>query len=345
MVASLSGRVDDFDYELPAELIAQEPAACRTASRLLVVERTTGRFEHRAFADLPEYLRAGDALVVNETRVRPARLRGRKTTGAQVELLLLEEVAPDDWRALAKPAKRLPPGSRVIFGEDLRGEILEAGEGGERIVRLTADRSVSAVVAAVGEVPLPPYIQKFEQDLGRYQTVYAAMAGSAAAPTAGLHFTEELLGDLQAAGVRLVKVSLDIGLDTFRPLSVEYLNEHRMHSEGYEISEDAARALTETRAAGGRIVAIGTTTVRALESWARPPVERRPGRHRTDIFIRPGFEFQLTDVMLTNFHLPRSTLIVMVSAFAGSELIRSAYMEAIERRYRFYSFGDAMLLL
>ena len=345
MVASLSGRVDDFDFELPPELIAQEPPYRRTDSRLLVVERATGRFEHRVFSDLPEYLRPGDALVVNETRVRPARLRGRKSTGAKIELLLLEEVAPDNWRALAKPAKRLRPGSRVMFGEDLRGEVLEAGEEGERIVRFTSDRPVAMMVAEIGEVPLPPYIQKLEQDLGRYQTVYAARAGSAAAPTAGLHFTEELLSDLQTAGVRAVKVSLDIGLDTFRPLSVEHLDEHRMHSETYEISEDAAEALAETCAGGGRIFAVGTTTVRALESWARPPVERRPGRHRTDIFIRPGFEFKLTDVMLTNFHLPRSTLIVMVSAFAGPELISRAYREAIERRYRFYSFGDAMLLL
>ncbi len=221
--------LDDFDYELPEELIAQEPLDNRTDSRLLIAKRDTGLLEHRSFADLSEYLRPGDTLVLNETQVRPARLRGRKTTGAQVELLLLEEVAPDDWRALARPAKRLSPGSRLTFGEGLRGEVLEAGDRGERVVRLTAEGPVAEMIAKVGEIPLPPYIHKSEQDLRRYQTVYAAKAGSAAAPTAGLHFTEELLKDLRNAGVRVVKISLDIGLDTFRPISVERLDDHRMH--------------------------------------------------------------------------------------------------------------------
>ncbi len=341
----LISQVKDFDYKLPPELIAQRPAPRRTDSRLLVVERSSGTLSHQRFRDLPEYLISGDTLVLNETQVRPARLRGVKTTGAKVELLLLREVEPGRFSALARPAKRLPPGSQVHFKAGLRGEIIAAGEAGERLVELTADGPLTEALAKAGELALPPYIRETQADESRYQTVYAAKSGSAAAPTAGLHFTQELLDQLTDARVNTARLSLDIGLDTFRPMSVAALDDHQMHAEDYSIGATAVQQLRQARESGGRLLAVGTTTVRALESWAVSTAAGQPGSYRTDLFIRPGFDFQLTDMMLTNFHLPRSTLLVMVSAFAGSELIKQAYQAAIEAEYRFYSFGDAMLIL
>jgi S-adenosylmethionine:tRNA ribosyltransferase-isomerase len=337
--------VSDFDYDLPQELIAQSPPPRRSDSRLLVLHRDTGRIEHRQFIDLIEYLGNDDTLVVNETRVRPARLIGRKTSGARVELLLLDEIGPDLWRVLCKPAKRLKIGAELIFLDGLKGLVAEEREAGERVVRLIAPGSVSDAIAKTGELALPPYIHEIPTDSGRYQTIYAAKAGSVAAPTAGLHFTPAFLNEVKAVGIRVLKISLDIGLDTFRPMSVEDLDDHRMHSESYEIEPENAKELDLLRARRARVIAVGTTTVRALESWARIPQARPTGRQKTDLFIRPGFDFMMTDVMLTNFHLPKSTLLVMVSAFAGQELIRRAYREAIRERYRFYSFGDAMLII
>lgn len=334
----------DFDYDLPPELIAQTPPARRSMSRLLVLERRTGRIDSRRFTDLKDYLCPGDCLVVNETKVRPARLLGRKTTGAAVEMLLLSERSQDVWEALCRPAKRLPVGAKVIFDERLSAEVIDELEAGRRTVKFFAAGRVSDEIMRVGRIALPPYIHEPLDNSDRYQTVFARKPGSVAAPTAGLHFTRVLLAKIKASGVRVASVSLDIGLDTFRPIQSIRLEDHRMHSEDYELTEEAAAVINETKSAGGRIVAVGTTTVRTLESaGAAGSVEA--GRRSTNLFIRPGFEFKMVDMMLTNFHLPKSTLLVLVSAFAGSENIRLAYSKAIEDRYRFYSFGDAMLVV
>jgi S-adenosylmethionine:tRNA ribosyltransferase-isomerase len=349
---------NDYDYHLPTELIAQTPVEPRDSSRLLVLRRDTGALEHRVFRDIGDYLRPGDLLVANQSRVLPARLRGVKAeTGGQVELLLLAvrgDLGPDTWEALVRPGRRVREGQRLLFGGGLlAAEVLARTEAGGRIVRLLArEGGVAAAIAAIGTVPLPPYIRAPLADAERYQTVYAREPGSAAAPTAGLHFTPELLAALEARGIGVVYVTLHIGLDTFRPIEEADLTEHKIHSEEIELDAATAARINATRAAGGRIVAVGTTSVRVLESVAALAAEAAAGddpvvpyRGRTSLFIRPGHQFRAVDVMLTNFHLPRSTLIVLVSVFAGRELILRAYEEAVAQRYRFYSFGDAMLIM
>ena len=356
--------IADFSYDLPPELIAQTPIEPRDSSRLLVLRRADGRIEHRHFRDIGDYLRLGDLLVANQSRVLPARLLGVKEgSGGHAELLLLairNDLGPDYWEALVRPGRRLRGGQRIVFGDGaLTAEIFDRTPAGGRIVHLAArEGSVAEAIARVGAVPLPPYIHTPLANAERYQTVYAREPGSAAAPTAGLHFTPELLAALKAQGIGMVTVTLHIGLDTFRPIEETNLDQHVMHSEEIELDADAAGKINATRAAGGRIVAVGTTSVRVLESVAAMTEEVRqagdlatpdalvtPWRGRTSLFLRPGSPFRAVDVMITNFHLPRSTLLVLVSAFANHELILRAYEEAVRERYRFYSFGDAMLIL
>ncbi len=339
-------RTADFDYELPPELIAQTPVEPRDSSRLLVVHRETGGLEHRIFRDLVEHLRPGDLLVCNESRVIPARLHGRKPTGGRVEVFLLTRRDDRTWETLVR-GKGLRPGTRIHI-EDAAGReaavahILAETEDGGRVVEF--DRPIDALLPQVGEIPLPPYIHEPLQDPERYQTVYARIAGSVAAPTAGLHFTSELIDRLQAKGVRFAFVTLHVGLGTFRPVKTEHIEEHKMHAEWGQITAEVVEQVRATRAAGGRCVAVGTTSVRILETAAREG-ELAPFSGWTDLFIKPGFPFRVVDALITNFHLPRSTLLMLVSAFAGRELILRAYREAIRLRYRFYSFGDAMLIL
>lgn len=334
-----------YDYDLPAELIAQEPVEPRDASRLMVVHRKTGTIEHRVFSDLPEYLAPGTVLMMNDTKVLPARLVGRKETGGRVEILLLRRRQDGLWEALAKPSRRLRPGTELDFGAGLRVVMEGYGPEGTRLVRLRAEGDELAALARVGEVPLPPYIHRRLDDPERYQTVYAQHAGSAAAPTAGLHFTPRLLERLASGGVRREYVTLHVGLGTFRPVTVERVDDHVMHSEWYEVSERAARAVDAARREGKPVVAVGTTTCRTLESAATDDGRLLPGTGETDLFIRPGFRFRVTDALITNFHLPRSSLLMLVAAFAGYDLMRRAYQVAVEERYRFFSFGDAMLIL
>jgi S-adenosylmethionine:tRNA ribosyltransferase-isomerase len=339
-------RVDDFDYELPEELIAQTPIERRDASRLMVLRRDVQSIEHRSFSELPAFLRSGDALVINDTRVIPARLWGRRETGGKVELLLLEETAPGVWECLARPGKRANVGERLSFGSGrMTGNVLEKTDYGGRVVSFEAPEGVDRVVDEIGEMPVPHYIKAALRDSERYQTVYARTRGSAAAPTAGLHFTPELLGEVARKGVEIVRITLHVGLGTFRPVKTENVEEHVMHSEHYHVSTEAAEAINRTRCAGGRIVAVGTTTVRTLETVAEPNGLIQPGDGWTSIFVYPGYTFRSIDAMVTNFHLPKSTLLMMVSAFAGREFVLSAYRQAIAERYRFFSFGDAMLIL
>jgi S-adenosylmethionine:tRNA ribosyltransferase-isomerase len=345
-------RTSDFDYHLPPELIAQTPVEPRDASRLLVLHRDSERLEHRQFQDLPQLLRAGDVLVFNQSRVIPARLRGkRQDTGGRVELLLLRRESPGVWEALGKPGRRLRPGASLLMEsphttDTLAVEVLSAGAEGIRRVRL----STEAGIDLLGEVPLPPYIHQRLADPERYQTVYSREPGSVAAPTAGLHFTSALLEQLRQLGVETAYVTLHVGLDTFRPVHGEDPAEHKIHTEYYELSADTAALLNRARAEGRRIIAVGTTSVRVLEQVGQNQLAAGDGRltaasGQADLFILPGHRFRLVDAMLTNFHLPRSTLLMLVSAFAGREQILRAYQEAIDRRYRFYSFGDAMLIL
>ncbi len=334
-----------YDYDLPAELIAQEPVEPRDASRLMVVYRKTGTIEHRVFSDLPEYLAPGTLLMMNDTKVLPARLVGRKETGGRVEILLLRRRQDGLWEALAKPSRRLRPGTELDFGAGLRVVMEGYGPEGTRLVRLRAEGDELAALARVGEVPLPPYIHRRLDDPERYQTVYAQHAGSAAAPTAGLHFTPRLLERLASGGVRREYVTLHVGLGTFRPVTVERVDDHVMHSEWYEVPERAAQAVDAARREGKPVVAVGTTTCRTLESAATDDGRLLPGTGETDLFIRPGFRFRVTDALITNFHLPRSSLLMLVAAFAGYDLMRRAYQVAVEERYRFFSFGDAMLIL
>jgi len=343
-------RTDDFDYELPSGLIAQEPMVPRDACRLMVVDRSSGQIDHRAFRDVLEYLRAGDVLVVNETRVLPARLIGAKDeTGGAVEVLLLRRRYADTWECLVKPGRRLKPGARVVFGDGeltaLIVDVLE--ESGGRLVQFTP-RSGSMIDAVhrLGIMPLPPYITRELQDPEQYQTVYSAEEHSVAAPTAGLHFTPELLEEAQRLGVHLAKVELDVGLDTFRPVSEDDPHDHQMHTEHFRVPSWAAETVNAAKARGDRVIAVGTTTVRALESAYNEQtklVEAAEGQ--TDLFILPGFSFGVVDVLVTNYHMPRSTLLMMVSAFAGRELVMRAYQTAAAEKYRFLSFGDAMLIL
>ena len=346
-----------FDYDLPPDRIAQTPIEPRDASRLLVVHRATGQLEHRTFRDIREYLRPGDLLVANRSRVIPARLRGVKAgSGGATELLLLAiraDVGPDCWEALVRPGRRVREGQRLSFGDGaLEAEVFGRTTSGGRLVRLAArDGDVPAALARTGTMPLPPYIRAPLLDPERYQTVYARVPGSAAAPTAGLHFTPELMDEMRRDGIDVAYVTLHIGLDTFRPIAEDDVAAHQIHTEEVELDEPTALRINAARAAGGRIVAVGTTAVRVLESAAAQPASEhgeplvKPYRGRTALYIFPGYQFRAVDVMLTNFHLPRSTLIVLVSAFAGRDLILRAYAEAVSHGYRFYSFGDAMLLL
>jgi len=332
-----------FDYHLPAELIAQHPAETREGSRLLVVDCDSGRIEHRRFPDLAAYFESGDCLVFNRSRVRHARLRGRKKeSGGEVELLLLASRKDGTWEALARPARRLHPGTLIGIGGELEAEVVEKGERGEVLLRLgPGDLSaVEAAVEALGEVPLPPYIKEELPDPERYQTVYARETGSAAAPTAGLHFEHSTLHMLEEKGIRLAFLRLDVGLDTFRPIEEDEVEKHRIHSEKMVLGASACETIDATRSEGGRVVAVGTTVVRALESAAEGG-EVAPRQDSTDLFIYPGFRFQVVDCMVTNFHMPRSSLLLLICAFAGRELVMEAYRRAVEERYRFLSFGDA----
>jgi S-adenosylmethionine:tRNA ribosyltransferase-isomerase len=342
-----------YDYDLPPERIAQTPVEPRDSSRLLVLDHQTGSITHSVFRDIGAFLRPGDLLVANESRVLPARLHGRKATGAAVEILLLAirpEFGPTVWETLVKPGRRVRPGDQIQLSHGLVADILEPTLAGGRLVRFLADEqpdpgAVETRLHQIGKMPLPPYIRTRLEDPERYQTVYSHTEGSAAAPTAGLHFTPELIARLAAQGIPMVHVTLHVGLDTFRPVEVDDLRQHHMHSEAIALSAATADAINATRAAGGRIVAVGTTTVRTLEAVAAHGMPLHPFAGRTEIFITPGFTFRVTDAIITNFHLPRSTLLAMISAFAGRERVLAAYDEAITQGYRFYSFGDAMLIL
>ena len=337
----------DFDFDLPEELIAQTPLEKRDASRLLVVDKETGAFSDQHFDQIIDQLQPGDALVMNNTRVLPARLYGIKPeTGGHVELLLLKNTQGDDWEVLAKPAKRLRVGAQISFGDGrLTATVVEELDHGGRIVRFGYEGIFLEVLESLGEMPLPPYIHEKLADRERYQTVYAKENGSAAAPTAGLHFTEELLEQIAAKGVKLVYLTLHVGLGTFRPVSVDSLDDHEMHSEFYSLSEEAAQTLRQVKANGGRIIAVGTTSIRTLEtigSKFQGQIQADSGW--TNIFIKPGYDWKIVDAFSTNFHLPKSTLVMLVSAFAGRSLTLEAYEHAIAERYRFFSFGDAMFI-
>ena len=337
----------DFDFHLPEELIAQTPLEKRDSSRLLIVDRETGQFSDQHFDNIIDQLEPGDALVMNNTRVLPARLYGTKPeTGGHVELLLLKNTQGDFWEVLAKPAKRLKVGTRVSFGDGrLTATVTEELEHGGRIVRFDYQGIFLEVLESLGEMPLPPYIHEKLEDRERYQTVYAKENGSAAAPTSGLHFTEELLDKIAAKGVKLVYLTLHVGLGTFRPVSVDNLEEHEMHSEFYSLSEEAAETLRQVKANGHRIIAVGTTSIRTLETiGSKFDGQIQADSGWTNIFIKPGYQWKIVDAFSTNFHLPKSTLVMLVSAFAGHQLTLQAYEHAIAERYRFFSFGDAMFI-
>ena len=337
----------DFDFYLPEELIAQTPLEKRDSSRLLIVDRETGQFSDQHFDNIIDQLEPGDALVMNNTRVLPARLYGTKPeTGGHVELLLLKNTQGDFWEVLAKPAKRLRVGARVSFGDGrLTATVTEELEHGGRIVRFDYQGIFLEVLESLGEMPLPPYIHEKLEDRERYQTVYAKENGSAAAPTAGLHFTEELLDKIAAKGVKLVYLTLHVGLGTFRPVSVDNLEEHEMHSEFYSLSEEAAETLRQVKASGHRIIAVGTTSIRTLETiGSKFEGQIQADSGWTNIFIKPGYQWKIVDAFSTNFHLPKTTLVMLVSAFAGRQLTLQAYEHAIAERYRFFSFGDAMFI-
>ncbi len=336
----------DFYYDLPQERIAQTPLADRTASKLLVLNRETGNVSHGHFRDILDYLNPGDCLVMNNTRVIPARLYGSKEgTGGKIEFLLLKRISLDDWEVILKPGRKAKVGARFQFGDGLlTAEVLDIIEDGKRIVRFHYEGVWEELLDRLGEMPLPPYIKEKLEDRERYQTVYSKIDGSAAAPTAGLHFTQELLEEIKKKGVRVAEVTLHVGLGTFRPVSVENAEEHIMHTEHYEITKETADLINETRENGGRIIAVGTTSVRTLETVAEEDGKLNPQVGDTNIFIYPGYRFKIVDALITNFHLPESTLLMLVSALADKEQIMKAYQEAIEKEYRFFSFGDAMLI-
>lgn len=339
-------KTSDFYYDLPKELIAQDPLEDRSASRLMHLNKETGEYEHGHFRDILKYLKPGDCLVINDTKVIPARLYGSKVgTDAAIEILLLKRRENDIWETLVKPGKKCKVGTVISFGDGiLTGEVVDIVDEGNRLIQFHYDGIFEEILDQLGEMPLPPYITHKLQDKNRYQTVYAKHEGSAAAPTAGLHFTKELLQQVQDAGVKIAHVTLHVGLGTFRPVKVEDVTQHHMHSEFYVVEEDQAKLINDTKAAGGRVIAVGTTSCRTLESATGEDGILKAGSGWTEIFIYPGYRFKMIDGLITNFHLPESTLLMLVSALAGKEHIMAAYEEAVRERYRFFSFGDAMMI-
>ena len=338
-------KTSDFYFDLPEELIAQTPLEKRDASRLLCLDKVTGEIQHRVFSELPELLREGDCLVMNDSRVLPARLLGARESGGAVEVLLLRNLGGGRWECLTRPGRKTKPGTKLVFGDgELEAEVIEVAEGGNRIVEFKYDGIFLEVLERLGKMPLPPYIKTELEDGERYQTVYSKELGSAAAPTAGLHFTKELLAKIAEKGVRECFVTLHVGLGTFRPVKEDEIEDHDMHSEFCIVPEETARIINETKAAGGRVVCVGTTSCRTLESFANPDGTMGAKSGWTNIFIYPGYRFKCMDALVTNFHLPESTLVMLVSAFAGREHVLNAYAEAVRERYRFFSFGDAMFI-
>ena len=339
--------VSDFNFDLPQELIAQDPLEDRSSSRLLVLDKNTGEIEHRGFRDIVSYLKKGDCLVINDTKVIPARLLGEKEeTKARIEVLLLKRKEKNVWETLVKPGKKAKPGTVISFGDGLlKGTVINVVEEGNRLVQFSYEGIFEEILDRLGQMPLPPYITHQLKDKNRYQTVYAKHDGSAAAPTAGLHFTKELLEQIEQMGVTIAHVTLHVGLGTFRPVKAENILDHHMHSEFYVIEEEEAGKINHIKRQGGRIICVGTTSCRTIESAAQEDGTVKSGSGWTDIFIYPGYQFKVLDGLITNFHLPESTLVMLVSALAGREHVLNAYEEAIRERYRFFSFGDAMLLL
>ena len=339
--------VKDFYFDLPQELIAQDPLEDRSSSRLLVLDKETGAVEHRVFRDIVSYLRKGDCLVINDTKVIPARLYGVKEgTQAKIEVLLLKRRADDVWEVLVKPGRKARPGAVIQFGEGLlTGKVIDVVEEGNRLIQFSYQGIFEEILDQLGQMPLPPYITHQLKDKNRYQTVYAKHEGSAAAPTAGLHFTEELLKQIEEKGVKIAHVTLHVGLGTFRPVKVDNVQDHHMHSEFYIVEEEEAKKINDTKKAGGRVICVGTTSCRTLESAAGEDGVLQAKSGWTDIFIYPGYRFKMMDALITNFHLPESTLLMLVSAFADKETIMKAYEEAVRERYRFFSFGDAMFIV
>ena len=339
-------RRQDFSFDLHQELIAQDPLKDRASSRLLVLDKETGETSHHVFREIKDYLHPGDCIVINDTKVIPARLIGSKIgTDAKIEILLLKRKEDNVWETLVKPGKKAKPGARISFGEGLLiGEVIDVVEEGNRLVRFTYDGIFEEILDQLGQMPLPPYITHQLEDKNRYQTVYAKHSGSAAAPTAGLHFTPELLREIKDEGVDIASVTLHVGLGTFRPVKVDNILEHHMHSEFYQIEESEAEKINRAKEKGGRIICVGTTSCRTIESAADENGHLRAGSGWTDIFIYPGYKFKILDCLITNFHLPESTLLMLVSALAGREHVLAAYEEAVKERYRFFSFGDAMFI-
>ena len=340
-------KTSDFYYDLPEELIAQDPLEDRSSSRLLVLDKKTGKTEHHVFREITNYLNPGDCLVLNDTKVIPARLIGvKEETGAKIEVLLLKRGADDVWETLVKPGKKAKPGTKISFGDGLlKGEVIDVVEEGNRLIKFTYDGIFEEILDQLGQMPLPPYITHQLKDKNRYQTVYAKYDGSAAAPTAGLHFTPQLLEQIKKMGVDIAEVTLHVGLETFRPVKVENVLDHHMHSEFFQISEEAAELINTTKKNGGRVISVGTTSTRTLESAADADGTLHEKSGWTDIFIYPGYSFKVIDGLITNFHLPESTLVMLVSALAGREHVMAAYEKAVQERYRFFSFGDAMLII
>ena len=339
-------KTSDFYFDLPEELIAQDPLEDRSASRLLMLDKNTGEIRHEVFRTIADYLEEGDCLVLNNTRVLPARLLGvKEETGGAVEVLLLKRREGDVWETLVKPGRKMKPGAHLVFGDGiLKAEVLDVVEEGNRLIRFSYQGIFEEVLDSLGEMPLPPYITHKLKNKNRYQTVYAKYDGSAAAPTAGLHFTEELLKQIEEKGVKLAYVTLHVGLGTFRPVKADNILEHHMHSEYYQITDQAAKTINETKKSGHRVICVGTTSCRTIESAADADGMLRECCGDTEIFIYPGYQFKVLDGLITNFHLPESTLVMLVSALAGRENVLSAYQKAIEERYRFFSFGDAMFI-
>ena len=337
----------DFYYDLPEELIAQTPVEPRDSSRLMHIDRKTGKIEHSIFHALPSFLKKGDLLIVNDSRVIPARLYGqKKETGGAIEFLLLEQKTNQNWEIICRPAKKAKPGARFVFGNGLlEAEVLEILDDGKRLVKLECEGSIYHVLDQIGQMPLPPYITEQLKDKERYQTVYSEVSGSAAAPTAGLHFTPELMKQIEAMEIHIAHVTLHVGLGTFRPVKADEITDHKMHSEHYMMSKETADLINQTKASGGRVIAVGTTSCRTLESVFSLYGEARECHGDTDIFIYPGYEFKCIDGLITNFHLPESTLIMLVSAFLGYDKTMHAYKVAVDEKYRFFSFGDAMAII